>query len=31
MGKCKAKAIQVDLGVFMYIPVYSEISKHTEA
>ena len=27
MGKCKTKANQVDLGMFMHIP-YSDIFKH---
>ena len=28
MGKCKIKAIQADLGIFRYIPVYSGIFRH---
>ena len=27
-GKCKAKAIQVDLGIFTHIPVYSRIFRN---
>ena len=30
MGKCKTKAIQADLGIFMDIPAYSDISRHNQ-
>ena len=31
MGKCKATAIQADLGIFTRIPAYSAIFKQIES
>ena len=30
MGKCKTKAIQTDLGIFMHIPAYADIFRHNQ-
>ena len=30
MGTCKAKANQVDLGIFTHIPAYSDILRHNK-
>ena len=31
MGKCKTKAIQTDLGIFMHIHAYARIFRHFQA
>ena len=31
MGACKTKNIQADLGIFTYIPAYSDIFRHNKA
>ena len=31
MGTCKTRDIQADLGIFMYIPAYSGISRDIQA
>ena len=31
MRKCKTKAIQADLGIFMYLQTYSRIFRHIQA